>query len=104
MVTVAKKPETIFAEMVDKDLKAAFGTGVWVENIQQVGKRGTPDRLICLKGTFIALELKVEGGTSAMLQLIKLKEIIKAGGKGYIVYPHTWHMVLEDLKKVYGCE
>lgn len=101
---MAKKPETIFAEQVDADLKAAFGYSVWVENIQQVGKRGTPDRLICLKGKFVALELKVEGGTSAMLQLIKLKEIVAAGGKGYIVYPHTWHTVLAELTKVYDSE
>ena len=98
---MSKKPETIFAEMVDKDLKKVFGKDVWVENIQQVGKRGTPDRLICLCGDFIALELKVDGGTSAMLQLIKLKEIIRAGGKGYIVYPHTWHNLLSELTKKY---
>jgi len=99
---VAKKPETIFAEQVDKDLKAAFGSGVWLENIQQVGKRGTPDRLICLGGKFIALELKVDGGTSAMLQLIKLKEIVAAGGRGFIVYPHTWHAVLKELTTIYA--
>ena len=101
---MAKKPETIFAEKVDQDLKRIFGASVWVENIQQVGKRGTPDRLICLGGKFIALELKVDGGTSAMLQLIKLKEIIAAGGKGFIVYPHTWSMVLDKLMKVYENE
>jgi len=101
---VSKKPETIFAEQVDADLKAAFGSSVWVENIQQVGKRGTPDRLICLKGKFIALELKVEGGTSAMLQLVKLREIVTAGGMGFIVYPYTWSLVLDKLRTVYATE
>lgn len=100
---MAKKPETKFAEQVDKDLKESFGCHVWVENIQQVGKRGTPDRLICLYGDFIALELKIEGGEASMLQLIKLKEIIKAGGKGYIVYPYTWKILLDKLRKTYGC-
>ena len=100
---MAKKPETIFAEQVDKDLKKTFGKFVWVENIQQVGKCGTPDRLICLYGDFIGLELKVEGGEASMLQLIKLKEIIRAGGKGYIVYPHTWKLLLDKLVKTYGC-
>lgn len=101
---MAKKPETIFAEQVDRDLKSVFGKDVWVENIQQVGKRGTPDRLICLKGKFVALELKVEGGVTAMLQLIKLKEIIAAGGTGLIVYPHTWTHVLEYLTTIYESE
>lgn len=100
---MAKKPETIFAEKVDQDLKKSFGCHVWVENIQQVGKRGTPDRLICLYGDFIALELKVEGGSTDMLQTVKLLEIVKAGGKAYVVYPHTWSMVLDKLRKVYGC-
>ena len=95
-----KKPETIFGEKVDADLRKAFGSDVWVENIQQVGKRGTPDRLICLNGTFIALELKVEGGETDLLQLVKLKEIIKAGGKAYVVYPHTWNIVKKELVRI----
>ncbi len=99
---MTKKPETIFGEMVDRDLRKAFGTDVWVENIQQVGKCGTPDRLMCIRGDFVALELKVDHGVVDPLQVVKLLEIKRAGGKSYIVYPHTWHVVLKELIKVYG--
>ena len=101
---MAKKPETIFGEKVDKDLRKTFGKDVWVENIQQVGKRGTPDRLICIRGNFVGLELKVEHGVVDPLQIIKLLEIRKAGGGAYIAYPHTWNIVLDELIAAYGNE
>ena len=97
-----KKPETTFGERVDKDLRKIFGKNIWIENIQQVGKRGTPDRLICLDGDFIAMELKIDSGAPADIQLIKLIEIKKAGGKSYIVYPHTWEIILDEIKAAYG--
>jgi len=96
---MAKQKESIFAEAVDKDLRRVFGSKVWVENIQQSTKKGTPDRLICLNGTFVALELKVAGGTATPLQVKKLLDITKAGGKAYLVYPHTWPIILEELRK-----
>jgi hypothetical protein len=99
---VSKKPETIFGERVDRDLKEAFGSHVWIENIQQVGKRGTPDRLICLKGKFIAIELKIEDGQADKLQVLKLLEIKEAGGIGLIVRPSTWNVALDELKQVYA--
>jgi hypothetical protein len=98
---MSKKPETIFAEKIDKQLRKAFGKKVWVENIQQVGKIGTPDRLICLNGTFVALELKTNLGITAPIQLLKLLEIKKAGGEAFVVTPLTWSIVFEKLKAIY---
>jgi len=95
---MSKQPETKFGELVDRDLRIEFGKDIWIENINQVSKVGTPDRLICLNGRFVALELKVSGGVVAKLQLLKLLEISKAGGLAYIVYPHTWHTVLAELR------
>lgn len=95
---MSKKPETIFAEFIDKELKKTFGKNIWIENIQQVGKRGTPDRLICLCGHFIALELKIEGGVVDSLQAVKLMHIRKAGGIAYIVSPQTWKGIFDFLK------
>ena len=99
---MSKKPETIFAEKIDKQLKKTFGKKVWVENIQQVGKIGTPDRLICLNGTFVALELKTDDGVIAPLQLLKLLEIKQAGGEGFIVTPLTWNLILDKLKAIFS--
>jgi len=96
-----KQPETIFGERVDADLKKAFGKDVEIFNIQQKTKAGDPDRLICLKGHFLGLELKIDGGTTETIQLVKLLKIKKAGGSAYRVYPYTWSTILKELKKVY---
>jgi hypothetical protein len=99
---MSKKPETIFGEKVDADLRENFGDKVEIFNIQQVAKVGDPDRLICLNGNFIALELKCTLGRIAKAQTTKLKRVLKAGGFALVVYPHTWHIILRYLKATYG--
>lgn len=99
---MSRQPEAIFGEKVDRDLRSEYGKDIWIENIQQVGKRGTPDRLICLKGKFIGLELKMEGGVIEPLQIVKLLEIKKAGGGAWVAYPSTWSLVFEEIKQAYG--
>ena len=99
---MAKKEETKFAERVDRDLVEAFGTDIFFENIQQVTKVGSPDRLICLAGKFVALELKVEKGKPSKIQLLKLAKIERAGGFSSVVFPETWPYVLDELKHIYG--
>jgi hypothetical protein len=98
---MSKKPETIFSERVDRDLKATFGKDIFVENIQQRTKIGTPDRIICLRGRYVSLELKVEKGKPSKLQLLKLAKIERAGGYTAVVFPETWPIVLEELKSIY---
>ena len=98
---MSKKPETIFCEKIDRELKKFFGKKIAVFNIQQVTINGTPDRLICLCGQFIALEVKIEEGTPSKIQLLKLAKIKKAGGFSAVVYPSTWQYVLEELKNIY---
>ena len=95
-----KQPETIFGERVDDDLKKIFGNTAWSENIQQVGINGTPDRLCCINGRFVALELKVATGSPSMSQRIKLAEIRKAGGLSYVVYPYTWDKILSEIIEI----
>lgn len=96
---MAKKPETIFGEKFDKAFKKKFGAKGFLENIQQVGKIGTPDRMGTVRGRGLAVELKVEGGVIAPLQLLKLMEFKKAGGLSYIVYPYTMDRVLDDIEQ-----
>lgn len=97
-----KQPETIFLEKVDAALKKEFGDDIEIFNIQQVSKVGDPDRLICLKGHFLALEGKIEGGSTDVIQLVKLLKVKKAGGKAYRIYPYTWGTVFKELKKFYA--
>lgn len=99
---MSKQPETIFLEKVDEDLKRVFGDDIEIFNIQQKSKIADPDRLICLKGHFLAIEGKVEGGKTDTMQLVKLLKIKRAGGKAYRIYPYTWTKVLKELKKFYA--
>ena len=57
---MSKKPETIFGEKFDAAVKLRFGKDCTNENIQQVGIRGTADRVICIRGRSIRAELKVQ--------------------------------------------
>ena len=99
----SKKPETVFKERVQKDLFTMFGDSCWVEKIQQVAIRGTPDLLICICGDFIAFELKKdEDSEPDRLQTHKLMAITKAGGKAYTVHPGNWKLIKEKLLKKYG--
>ena len=97
---MTRKPESIFADRVIADLKKYFGTDIQINNIQQVGINGTPDYLICLKGRFIALELKIDSGRVSPLQVKKLIDIKKSGGHSYIVYPKNWSKVFKELKLI----
>ena len=44
------------------------------------GVAGTPDRLMCINGLFVAIEFKAEGGQLTALQINQLKIIQQAGG------------------------
>ena len=85
--------ESAFQRKVEKFLKR-LGTVCWAEKIQQVGKRGTPDILVCLNGHFVALELKRhQGAFTSKLQVHKLNMISRAGGYAAKVYPENWEEI-----------
>ena len=92
---MSKQPETLFKERVVRRLKEI--PGLWVEKIQQVGIRGTPDLLICYRGYFIAWELKTDRGRVEPLQQFKLDEIEKAGGIARIVRPSNLEQSIREL-------
>jgi Holliday junction resolvase len=93
---MAKKPETAFKEVVLKDLKAL--PDCWVEKIQQVGKRGTPDILGVLNGYMLAIELKKDAKEKPdKLQQHKLELIRKAGGLTYVACPENWNEIYDNL-------
>ena len=100
---MSKKPETVFAEKVDRSLNFFFGDKCFNENIQQVTKIGTPDRLLCINGKFVALELKTSVGKPSKVQLLKLQKIRRAGGLAYLVTPDNFVTVMYDIQlKILG--
>jgi hypothetical protein len=58
--------------------------------------RGTPDILACIRGNFVALELKVEGELSK-LQEYNLKKIDEASGLALTATPENWPAILARL-------
>jgi len=50
-------------------------------------KAGIPDLICCIRGKFMALELKTEKGTPTVLQKYNLFKIQEAGGYARILRP-----------------
>jgi hypothetical protein len=93
---MGKKAETIFKEVVLKDLKAL--PNGYFEKIQQVGKRGTPDILGCLNGYPIVMELKKSAKDKPMkLQTHKMKGWKKGGALVFVPCPETWPEIYKRL-------
>lgn len=52
-------------------------------------KAGTPDIIACVKGRFVAIEVKKPGGVESALQKAKVKLIEEAGGVAFFAYSLT---------------
>ena len=97
---MSHQPETRFKRRVLLDL-AQIPT-VWVLKTQERARRGVPDLLICWRGRFIAIELKVDGEKPDALQFAVLERIGKAGGVATWTSPSTWANDFETLKMLFG--
>jgi hypothetical protein len=90
------QPETKFKIKVMADLKKL--PHILFVKTQQVAIRGTPDILACIKGRFVALELKRSQEERAdPLQAHNLDMIEFAGGLAYVVNPTNWPAVYEAM-------
>ena len=58
-------------------------------------KDGIPDLLCCINGHFVAVEVKAQNGRPSELQLYNVREIRKAGGFAFVLYPSGF----EEFKK-----
>lgn len=92
-----KQPETKFKERVIRDLKTI--PNCWFIKTQERSRRGVPDILICLRGRFIAIELKTDTGRLDKLQAITLDKIVDAGGTAFPTSPSRWERDFHLLSK-----
>ena len=53
-------------------------------------KAGIPDILACINGHFVAIEVKSDRGEPSELQLYNVREIRRAGGFAFVLYPSGW--------------
>ena len=96
---MAQKPETRFRNAsVNPFIKRLKNT--WAATIQQQSICGTPDKLLCVRGRFVGLELKARGGRLTKLQEYNLNLIEKAGGVAIVADPDNWESVKVQLLKL----
>ncbi len=96
---MAQKSETVFKNKIRSKLEAL--PNIWVCKVQQVSLRGDPDFILCLRGAFVALELKKDAKEEPQaLQWHKLGKIKLAGGIALVVYPSNWDETYKYLKKL----
>ena len=57
----------------------------WKEHGGMYGTAGIPDIIACIRGRFVAFEVKTETGKLSRLQEATLGRIRDAGGKAYMV-------------------
>jgi hypothetical protein len=93
---VSRKPETLFEEKVRDDL--ALLKGGWFFKLMAGSIRGLPDRVGCLKGRFIALELKVGPNRADKLQGWTLGKLKAAGAYTAVVTPENWGKIYAELQ------
>ena len=67
-----------------------------------MASNGTPDFLICYKGIFIAIEAKAGKGKLTALQLVRLKEIVAAGGVAVVINELNLDSVREIMASIDG--
>lgn len=63
-------------------------------------RSGIPDLIICLKGKFMAVELKNEDGKLSPLQLYNINKIKQAGGQAFILRPSEFEKFKEEVLRI----
>lgn len=92
--------EKVFENKIKKYLKehGAYFLKYWAG--AQFTKSGVPDILACVNGYFVGIEVKAQSGKPSELQLYNIRQIRKAGGFAYVVYPSGWERfkeIIDDL-------
>lgn len=73
----------------------------YYDGIQQKGKSGSPDFYLCIRGKFVALEIKSEEGEPTPLQERKLDEVrVNGKGIGLVAWPQNWDEIKDKLNKL----
>lgn len=86
---MGKKPETLFKERVQKDLRVIPNS--WWQKISQRSVRGCPDILGCIQGRFIAIELKKSKDAKIdALQTYNVRSINNTGAIALVSSPESW--------------
>jgi len=96
-----KKPETVFKEWLRVKLDE-IPYSYWIK-ISLPSILGIPDILGCVRGRFVAIELKrSEKEKPSKLQLYNLDRIKACGGISLVAFPENKEIVLDELCRISG--
>jgi hypothetical protein len=87
---MARQPETRLQQKIQKALKQRYGKELWIAKIHggPFQRAGIPDLLICYRGRFISLEVKLPDKASSQpseVQIETMNDIEAAGGYTAVV-------------------
>ncbi len=82
------QPEAKIKKYIMDKLNATFKDDIVVVNIHQsqYASRGVSDILCCIKGVFVALEIKTPQGRLTPLQTKFIEDVKYAGGIAFAIY------------------
>lgn len=92
--------EKLFENKIKRWLK---DHGCWFVKYWSDGKftqNGVPDILACVGGCFVGIEVKASNGRPSELQLYNIRQIRKAGGYAWVVYPSGWETLQAFLVNI----
>lgn len=73
------------AQLQTKVMKYLKSNGIYARKLHDTYTSGLPDIICCIKGHFVAIELKSTKGKLSKIQMVEAAKIIKAGGKYFVV-------------------
>lgn len=97
---MAKTPEVKVKDKI-KAMCKEVGAYYAMPVMQGLASNGTPDFLVCHQGYFAGVEAKAGKGKPTRLQLIRLKEILEAGGSVLIINEENLSQLKQWLMNPY---
>lgn len=76
-------------------------TKVWGGGYQ---RSGIPDIVACVKGIFVAIEVKSSTGHPSELQKLNIRRINEAGGVAVVLWPEGFEEFKSMIKEVVACD
>jgi len=94
------QPESRFKLRVLRDLRRLEREdhGLYVLKTQERARRGILDLILCVKGKYVSIELKIDGERPTKLQQYNIDKIRAAGGVAFFTTPFGWPEHLKILK------
>jgi len=98
---VSRQPESRLQRKIRKALESAYPGSFWFKvHGGPFQKAGLPDLIGCVRGTFIALEVKMPGKEPTEVQRFVMSQILSAGG--YAGYVTSVEEAIEAINRLMG--